>query len=385
MDFLKPRGWFLAGGVIFLVAAALLTSSTSPASAGGGPTMDCVKTGDLFGFPGDIISVTITCDFSPPASNTNGVDNIDLDDFLDVGLTFVPNSLNCPDATNEVIEPLPKLQATCDWHPLAVGETQVQMFVDIQIEDVACDQTLTQRFIANYDIDSDKTVNAQDDQSLEVRVLCADDVILEIEKTPDDETISGGDTATFAIEVANSGNIDVIVRLVDQLPGAAGLDWNLVSGPPDCEPDANDFVDCSFELPTQGPIMFSAETDEGECGDELLNEATVTFVEPAENFDLAPQQIGPILEATDTGSIFVECLAGGDTLPPTGRPTPEPDIDQVPTPTVQQPGAGRGPSVTTGDSGLTEDGATSGWQIAVLAGILAASLFGSAVAYRRLR
>ena len=388
MDFLKHHGWLLGGGFVFLLAAAWLVSSIGTASAGtNGPEMNCTKEGDLFGLPGDTITVTITCNFSPPASNTNGVDNIDLDDFLDVGLTFVPGTLDCPDATNELIEPLPKLQATCDWHPLAAGETQVSMTVDILIGDITCNQTLTERFIANYDIDSDKTVNASDDQSLEIRVLCPDDVVLEIEKTPDDETISGGDTAEFTVAVTNAGDIDVIVNLFDQLPAAAGLNWNLLSGPSACEPDANDLVDCDFPVGSGDTltIIFEAETDEGECGEELLNEATVTFVEPDENFDLAPQQIGPIFEATDTGSISVECLSGGETPPPTGRPTPDVDIDQVPTPQAPEPDDGRGPRVTTGDSGLTETESVSGWQLGLLATILAGSLFGSLVAYRRLR
>ena len=389
----RSHGWLLVSGLVVLLAAAWMADSTTPASAGSPTFIQCTKVGDTFAFPGDTISFTITCNFSPPASESNPDDRVIVNDFLDLpGLTFdfnTPGSLDCPDATTEeFVEPATKQQAHCEWTTLTDGVASVQMFVDVIVEENAeCGETLPNKVTGDLQTDADKDAEASTQTIVQIRILCPEDVILSIEKTPDDETISGGETATFAIEVTNSGNIDVIVRLVDQLPGAAGLDWNLVSGPPGCEPDANDLVDCTFGLPTQGPIIFSAETDDGECGEELLNEATVTFVEPDENFDLAPQQIGPILEASDTGSISVECVGGGGTPPPTGRPTPDVDVDQVPMPQAPapQPGVGRGPSVTTGDSGLTDTETVAGWQVALLTAILSGSLFGSVLAYRRLR
>jgi hypothetical protein len=145
-------------------------------------------------------------------------------------------------------------------------------------------------------------------------------------------------------------------------------------------------VECLFSVGSGQTvtIIVSAETDQEECGQELLNEeASARVVDVDAENDLVLQQEGPILEATDTGSISVECLDSGETPPPTGRPTPDPDIDQVPTPTAPEPTDGRGPRVTTGNSGLAEDEAGIGWPIALLAGILGGSLFGGLVAYRR--
>jgi uncharacterized repeat protein (TIGR01451 family) len=125
-----------------------------------------------------------------------------------------------------------------------------------------------------------------------------------VEKSPDDQTISAGQAATFSITATNNGPGDSNVTLSDDLPaGTGGLDWSVSSDPSDsCSvtplPAEPQVLSCDFGLLEAGEsrtVSVSTATDSADCA-TLNNTVNITA-----SGDESPE------DDSDSGSITVSC------------------------------------------------------------------------------
>lgn len=247
-------------------------------------------------------------------------------------------------------------------------------------------------------------------------------------KTADDGVITAGEEASFTITVVaeptsnpicdpNSANVEATVAgfgtlsslcrssgtITDPLPTGILWDFEILqnTGTGSCviaidAISGQRTLNCVFDNLAQ-PFgttvtagVFSVRvfglTDPNDCPRTLTNTATVRSgrVNPDEP---------PVFSETETptDTIEVVCAAGTVIEPPDidpiGDPDPDIDISATPSTVFPTPGTadpdGDGPSVGTGDSGLTSDGGKDGLMIAIV--VTAMGLAGIALALGAIR
>ncbi len=111
--------------------------------------------------------------------------------------------------------------------------------------------------------------------SASTMVLCPS---LQISKTADNATVSGGDQIGYTINVTNSGTGDATgVTISDMLPANSGLDWTVASPASGCS-IAADALSCSLgtvAAGTSASVHVVSPTDQTTCG-TVSNSATVS-------------------------------------------------------------------------------------------------------------
>lgn len=181
-------------------------------TSGGEPNIEIKKQADVTTtVPGGLINYTIELNNSGTATATNVV----MIDPIPAGTTYVANSLtsSLPNAQFDTANNQVKWTGSLAAGGVADGKVTLSFQVKVN-DNVECSQAIHNR-AAIIDANNSPRVVAE----AEVRVRCADEPLLEIQKRANvTETFAGG-TIAYDIMIGNSGNVTATgITMIDLIP-----------------------------------------------------------------------------------------------------------------------------------------------------------------------